>query len=578
MARYQASSNTSQGNSIQINGPVYGNISSASDLQPRFFKTSNYESHKDNNPERVPETCVWFLEHPTFQNWKASSGNNLLWLSADPGCGKSVLSRALIDEKLVSAEPVTLCYFFFKDNDEQNNTTTAFCALLHQFFCAHNSLLEKHVNSAMKKCGKALKNDFEELWRIFISAATDPSAGDVVCILDALDECQEYDRNKLIIYLERFYIDGPKQGSKLKFLVTSRPYNEIELRFFNLTRKIPTIRLAGEEESEKISHEIGIVMKSKIKEIATTLELNEDVESSLHYRLQQIPNRTYLWLHLVLEEVSNSLGRTAKKLRRVLDTLPRTVEEAYENILRRCKQEEARRVLYIVVAARRTLTLSEIDEALEIRTDLASPSLSYVDLDCEGVKQRKIMIRNSCGLFISVVDSRVFLIHQTAREFLVRKSNEMAGPSGWKHSIDLQEAHRVLSEKCVTYLLLREFQDYQAPPLTDTYPHSGMLSVVDQYIEKYPFLYYSATYWISHVQEAHNDSGTWLSKTTKLCDVGDGSSHIWFNIYSRLYYTRDPFDKSEQSPLYWAAVFGLISETRFLLNSGSDSSMQGDFF
>ncbi|KAF2184492.1 hypothetical protein K469DRAFT_186225 [Zopfia rhizophila CBS 207.26] len=576
MTRYQADGNTSYGNSIQINGPVHGNVGLATDLQPSFFKTSNYESYKNINPERVPETCVWFLEHPTFQKWKASSGDDLLWLSADPGCGKSVLSQALIDEKLVGAESVTLCYFFFKDNDEQNNTAKALCALLHQLFWAHEGLLQKHIASAVKKCGQALKNNFEELWQIFISAATNPSAGGVICILDALDECQESDRNVLIAHLERFYsrsVDKSKRGSKLKFLVTSRPYNEIERGFSRLIQSIPTIRLAREEESEKISHEIGIVIEAKVKDIAEKRGLREDVRSSLQRRLCEIPNRTYLWLHLTLDQVEKAIGKTQKKLFNIIDTLPRTVEEAYEKILARCVQEEARRVLHIIVASQRPLTLSEIDVALEIELD----STCYEDLDSEGAGDRKGYIRESCGLFIIVVDSRVYLIHQTAREFLVRKKNEMSAPQGWRHSVDLQEAHRVLSMKCIIYLLFRELQEYRVPTDADA-PSSDMRSEVQAYSKEHAFLDYSAKHWISHVQEAHVDSPDWVYKTAKLCDIGDGSSCAWFRIYSSLYYLRHSPDRSKRPALYWAVMFGLINETKYLLKSDLDSVVQGGYF
>jgi hypothetical protein len=155
----------------------------------------------------VPGTCAWFVEHPIFKKWRESDGNDLLWLTADPGCGKSVLSRALVDERLLgigSCNP-TICHFFFKDNEEQNNIATALCALLHQLFRAHEHLFERHAASVIEKTGQRVREDFEELWPILQSAVMDPSAGDVICILDALDECQESDRNKLIVHLKRFY-------------------------------------------------------------------------------------------------------------------------------------------------------------------------------------------------------------------------------------------------------------------------------------------------------------------------------------------------------------------------------------
>lgn len=55
-----------------------------------------------------------------------------LWVTADPGCGKSVLSKSLIDDELRSTSSSVTAYFFFKDdNDDQRKAAMALCALLH---------------------------------------------------------------------------------------------------------------------------------------------------------------------------------------------------------------------------------------------------------------------------------------------------------------------------------------------------------------------------------------------------------------------------------------------------------------
>jgi len=101
----------------------------------QVLKTSTYEQFKNINPDRVEQTCLWVLSHPMYQHWRDSATDGLLWISADPGCGKSVLSKSLVDEELRSGTiGSTVCYFFFKDNDEQNSLATALCALLHQLF------------------------------------------------------------------------------------------------------------------------------------------------------------------------------------------------------------------------------------------------------------------------------------------------------------------------------------------------------------------------------------------------------------------------------------------------------------
>ncbi|KAF7502937.1 hypothetical protein GJ744_004813 [Endocarpon pusillum] len=78
------------------------------------------------------------------------------------------------------------------------------------------------------------------------------AAGDVVCILDALDECASDGQLTLISFLVEFYNSTTAEASRsstLKFLGTSRPYDNIERPFHGIAAGLPTIRLAGEEEN-----------------------------------------------------------------------------------------------------------------------------------------------------------------------------------------------------------------------------------------------------------------------------------------------------------------------------------------
>ena len=71
------------------------------------------------------------VSHPKYVEWHSSTRSGLLWISADPGCGKSVLAKSLVDDELLSSGTHSTCYFFFKDNDEQDGIATALCAILY---------------------------------------------------------------------------------------------------------------------------------------------------------------------------------------------------------------------------------------------------------------------------------------------------------------------------------------------------------------------------------------------------------------------------------------------------------------
>jgi hypothetical protein len=78
---------------------------------------SDYEGYKNFNQLKVDGTCEWFFSDDRFLKWRDSNTFSLLWVSAGPGCGQSVLTRALIDEHRLSTNVTTstVCYFFFKE-------------------------------------------------------------------------------------------------------------------------------------------------------------------------------------------------------------------------------------------------------------------------------------------------------------------------------------------------------------------------------------------------------------------------------------------------------------------------------
>ena len=139
------------------------------------FKTSTYEQHKNINPNRTEGTCEWALKSSEYQHWWESSCNDLLWLSADPGCGKSVFVKSLVDNIFNTSIPnVSVCYFFFKDNDEQNNLATALCAILHQLFGMQPQLLQ-HTLPSWEKNHTKVQQKVDELWRILMDTGSIPS-------------------------------------------------------------------------------------------------------------------------------------------------------------------------------------------------------------------------------------------------------------------------------------------------------------------------------------------------------------------------------------------------------------------
>jgi ankyrin repeat domain-containing protein 50 len=212
-----------------------------------------------------------------------------------------------VDEKLLSPvqEDITICYFFFKDiSDDQRSATRAQSALLHRLFSSTKTApLIKHALPAFRANDEKISGLFDVMWEVIENIAANPNSGNIVFVLDALDECEYRARIKLIKKLKRLdlrRISYHASGINLKVLVTSRPYWELETEFLSLTEDIPNIHLRGKEMSERIRAEIDIVIKARVLKLSLAI-CSPKAQKEILQLLSHFQNRTYLWVYLVFE-------------------------------------------------------------------------------------------------------------------------------------------------------------------------------------------------------------------------------------------------------------------------------------
>ncbi|KAF3211186.1 hypothetical protein TWF106_010324 [Orbilia oligospora] len=529
------------------------------------------KNRKDRNPDRVPGTCEWFTTHQTFQDWKSSPSSKILWVSADPGSGKSVLAKYLVDSILPSTEARTTCYFFFKDDFEgQGSAVTAICCILYQLFSKKRTLLSKEIIERFEIAGEGFSSNFTELWNAFIFAIKDNSAGEVVCILDALDECKGNERSELIGKLQKLYRETNE--SNIKFLVTSRPIFEIRNGLHH--QEIPEsslIHLSGESEAEilKISREIGIFIKARVEGIGEKAGLTRAERRMLLGKLTSVKNRTYLWVYLTLNLIESdprmNIGISENRIQNITSHLPTTVNEAYERILSSSRDlGEAKLLLKILIAAARPLELREMRLAMQLAAGDNYRSYKGLGMIMGQSEQRiRDYIRDLCGLFVVVIESAVYLIHQTAKEFLVSNdrsgADQRAGQSlEWRSSLHVGDCHLVLFYACARHLFFAEFE---SDPLNAEGSVSG-------YCEKYVFLEYSANHWAAHLRSSRvNLVGGEAEWILGLCDATSKRCMTWFRVYWAGTNTNFP---SGATTLIIASYFGLLNVVKLLLKSRSD--------
>ncbi|CAG9950326.1 unnamed protein product, partial [Clonostachys rosea f. rosea IK726] len=522
-----------------------------------------YEWYKNRVEERVEGTCLWFLEHEHFQGWLKQNSGPLL-VTADPGCGKSVLARYLIDHGLPRSAAIS--YFFFKDED-QNTARQMLCALLHQLF-SQNPALIKHAMRQYEEDGESLTNSTDSLWKILRSSVRDPQAGSVIIVLDALDECAQTEFEPLVRNIETQFHSNDPGNAKLRYLLTCRPYEQLVSRFSNLLGVFPNIHIPGEENSETISQEVNRVITHRVHQLPNTI--SPEIKSHLEERLHLTSHRTYLWVYLVFDHLKEgSFKKTRKGVDSAISNLPRSVNEAYEQILNRSNAEEhqmVRKVLSIVVAANQPLTLKE----LNIATNIDYETKSLEDIDLEDEDDFKKRIRSWCGLFILISQGHVYFLHQTAREFLIANSSSTSPVAPfptrkWEHSITTQSAQAVLAELCVLYLALAH---PEVIPAADE--HNDMVKFMDQQ----PFFVYSALNWGAHFRHADiAEDAAVIPLVLRISDSSAKSYMPWFKMYWGITHdSRTP----QFSHLMIAAYYGHHLTVRLLLKKGANLNSKDD--
>ncbi|KAJ5930977.1 hypothetical protein N7466_006470 [Penicillium verhagenii] len=523
---------------------------------------TTYEWYKDRVGDRVEGTCNWFLNHANFQRWLEQESGPLL-VSADPGCGKSVLARYLIDNILPRSS--TICYFFFKDQD-QNTVRQALCALLHQLFSQMPFLIQ-HAIEHFKTDGPTLIRSTIKLWTILEKALNDTQAGSVIIVLDALDECAESEFENLMQNL-RWNSLQPDRG-KTKFLLTSRPYEQIIDEFRSLLHSFPYIRIPGEEKSDEIGQEVSHVIQYRVERLAEEKGLPELVKNHLAKKLLQITHRTYLWVYLVFDYLK---ATNFKKTLRGVDSIsamPANVNEAYEQILNKSKEQDmARRALSILLAASRPLKISEMNIALNVDNTLKC----IRDLDLEEKDDFKIRLKTVCGLFVSIHHDRIYFLHQTAREFLLADAvSPVSDTSGllWQHSITSQSAHDVLAGICVIYLDCWNEDDISRELGSESKEE-------DRQVDSRAFLYYAASNWGMHARTACINAGSDLiARILRICSPVSKIFSIWGAIY---WYDSKQASAPGFNGLLISSYFGIEAVVKLQLEKGAKIECQDTLF
>ena len=398
-----------------------------------------------------------------------SSDSCIAWLCAPPGTGKSILATHIINH--LQGLGLDYQYFFFRFGDQTKRSLgTLLRSLGYQM--AQGITDFRRTMVALSREGLNLeKIDARIVWqKLFISVLFKLTLmRPLYWVIDALDEA---DSAKAFLELLQ---DVSSSKTPIRILVISRETEQISMALERLSRSI-LVHTFGNVDSKKTQADMRLYVQKELDFMRGRQDLKSQILESILARA----DGNFLWVRLVMEEVQHC--RTETAIRNALEDIPTGMTALYSrmengiaNNPRPSDRHWAKTFLAWTICARRSLSLTELSEALE------PESLEFLDL--------KSTIQDVCSQFI-VIDRnmRITIVHQTARDYLTKTR-------GLKFSIDIEESHTELFSRTISKFI-------------DSSLRSKLREQTSQ--KDISFLHYAATSWAYHLRHSAAVSDTCL--------------------------------------------------------------------
>lgn len=383
---------------------------------------------------------------------------NVLWISGDPGVGKSTISTTLVKKTF----NYDCAYVFVKSNSVTSDPRRIWRSIAFGLAKAHRGL-KVEIMEVLNANPHIVDADIAKQFSLLIKGPLlklncDPRLP--IVLVDALDECARGDFSQKERWTE--LLDTIRSWCQLpptcKLIVTSRDWVDIEKELHDASHRI---RLqAGDRVSDESSQDIHVFFEKKFKKMTWRLAPDEDEIGKLTAHAAGL----FIWAMTVVTFVGDpavrpSDNRLAEVMRNMghfsenetkMDSLYRQIlDSAFSNLQ---KKERNRRefVLGAIALAKETLRYRDV-------VDL----LTSVERCTPGPGQNENEIRDD-------VDSSLYSLtpvianttsESSSAKITLRDNNPVLAFRHKTFSEFLPEWKRIQDEvKCETYILQRSEQ------------------------------------------------------------------------------------------------------------------------
>ena len=342
----------------------------------------------------LKDSYRWILENHDFRQWRDDdSQSTLLWIKGNPGKGKTMLLCGIIDE-LEKSPTSLLSYFFCQATDAQLNSSANVLRGLIYLLCEQRPSLISHVRDKYDKAGKSLFQDanaWQALLDIFTTILDVEDLGTPILMVDALDECDDQDRQQLLRLIAK--------SSSVKWIVSSRHIPDIEATLDQAEHKV---RLNLELNESSVSKAVETYINHKVQELSKLKPYDKHTIEVIRHYLFKNAQGTFLWVALVYQRLADPQIVRKKKVLSRLESFPPGLDALYGRMMEQISSLDSddasicQELLAIASVVYRPITLEE----------LKSLAKSLTPDDYSNLPE----IIGSCGAFLTLKNDTIYFV------------------------------------------------------------------------------------------------------------------------------------------------------------------------
>ena len=222
-------------------------------------------------------TGNWLLQRAEYLEWTAKRGS-ILWINGIPGCGKTILCSTIIERLLKHqpphGSPVGVAYFYF---NFQNRAEQQFINLLRSLILQLSCQCQK-LPACVGKLHEELRYqrqpNMSSSYLVGILKDVCLEFLDVYIVIDALDECEQYE--ELVEWVEEL---ANAKDSVLHLLLSSRQTQQ----FRDLMGPLATAAISVNDSTP--ANDIQLHIREQLKNDPRMkkwpTDLHDEIESTL---------------------------------------------------------------------------------------------------------------------------------------------------------------------------------------------------------------------------------------------------------------------------------------------------------